>query len=312
MKSDYRLWQLGHDEFERLVVHMCFKLLGPGTVAFADGRDGGRDARFTGTAIRYPSPTAPWSGKFIIQAKHTSSPVASCSDPDFHKNKSSTLALELQKVINLKKDGFLNNYILFTNRSAPGSIDVAISEFKTNSGIVNFEIIAKETMHTIIDAEPDLIKICDLDRLRGPLRIDPIDLKEIIEEFHTNAAIKKVDLSGMPSFSYLNISEKNRINDLDAAYFAYMTSESEPYFNDIDRFLKHPANQSLAEKYQDLAHDFNAKVFSRRQEFAGFSTVLSHLYEQVSSALRSLPGKRRLISAFLHYMYFNCDLGLKK
>ena len=79
----YPLYNLDDKEFEQLVALICEHILGIGTIVFADGKDGGRDAKFTGKANKYPSEREPWSGKFIIQAKHTSKPVASCSDSNF-------------------------------------------------------------------------------------------------------------------------------------------------------------------------------------------------------------------------------------
>ncbi len=65
-------WQ----DFERLVVSICDRILGTGTIHFSDGPDGGRDAAFTGRAENYPSSTKPWEGSFVIQAKHCKNPNA--------------------------------------------------------------------------------------------------------------------------------------------------------------------------------------------------------------------------------------------
>ena len=58
-------------QFEELVIEFCAELLGNGVQGFVTGPDGGRDARFSGTAMLVPSETDPWSGKIVIQAKHT-------------------------------------------------------------------------------------------------------------------------------------------------------------------------------------------------------------------------------------------------
>ena len=67
----FPLHELNWSNFEDLVVTICEEILGTGTIIFADGVDGGRDAKFTATANSFPSETSPWSGRFIIQAKHT-------------------------------------------------------------------------------------------------------------------------------------------------------------------------------------------------------------------------------------------------
>jgi len=113
---DYRLDLLDEANFESLVNTICLEILGTGVVVFSSGKDGGRDGKFTGVAQNYPSKVDNWSGKFIIQAKHSSSPIASCSDKEFEK----IVATEIVKIKKLKAKGDIDNYILFTNRKYSG------------------------------------------------------------------------------------------------------------------------------------------------------------------------------------------------
>lgn len=83
MKQDSRLYNLYNPQFEELVCHICKYILGTGVFAFSTGPDGGRDGSFEGTAEQFPSNKKPYSGKFVIQAKHTTNPTAKCSDSDF-------------------------------------------------------------------------------------------------------------------------------------------------------------------------------------------------------------------------------------
>src|SRR5262245_52055347 len=108
----YRLHELHDENFERLVIQICMQVLGMGTFSFAPGKDGGRDGRFNGTAHSFPSPKKPLSGKFVIQAKHTRNPAASCSDAAFTQ----IIKAELPKVRKLARAGELQHYLLFTNR----------------------------------------------------------------------------------------------------------------------------------------------------------------------------------------------------
>ena len=111
----YPLHDLSDSEFEKLVGLICRELLGPAVTSFAAGKDGGKDAKFTGTAQAFPSAVNPAIGKFIVQAKHTSSPVGSCSDYDFETK---TLNDELPKVKRMLDGGELTHYILPTNYKA--------------------------------------------------------------------------------------------------------------------------------------------------------------------------------------------------
>ncbi len=81
--KDYLLHTLSPGDFETLVVKLCHQILGFGTISFSTGKGGGRDAFFEGTAERNPSSRDPWSGKFVIQAKHTERSAASCSERSF-------------------------------------------------------------------------------------------------------------------------------------------------------------------------------------------------------------------------------------
>lgn len=72
----YAYEDLSDDQFERLIVILCQRLLGIAVQGFSKGPDGGRDAKFVGTAELFPSTTAPWKGTVIIQAKHTNGYIA--------------------------------------------------------------------------------------------------------------------------------------------------------------------------------------------------------------------------------------------
>ena len=75
MKFAYE--DLSDGQFETLIVLLCQRLLGAAVQGFAKGPDGGRDAKFMGTAELHPSKNAPWVGTTIVQAKHTNGTVNS-------------------------------------------------------------------------------------------------------------------------------------------------------------------------------------------------------------------------------------------
>ena len=136
---DYRMENLSEDDFENLVNTLCQKILGTGTVSFSKGKDGGRDGRFNGTANDYPSKSKPWSGQFIIQAKHTSDYKASCSDKAFFGYKTCIVNKEVEKVQKLKANGEIDNYLLFTNRKETGSRENAVKHICNETGLKNVQ-----------------------------------------------------------------------------------------------------------------------------------------------------------------------------
>ena len=82
MKFAYE--DLSEDQFEKLIVLLCQRLLGISVKGFAKGPDGGRDAKFVGTAELHPSKAAPWAGTVIVQAKHTNGYNRHFGEADFH------------------------------------------------------------------------------------------------------------------------------------------------------------------------------------------------------------------------------------
>lgn len=90
---------LSDGQFEELVIELCVELLGHGAQGFVTGKDGGRDARFVGTAKLVPSEAEPWNGRIVIQVKHTELLNKTFSESDFSGHgESSVLAKELPRI----------------------------------------------------------------------------------------------------------------------------------------------------------------------------------------------------------------------
>lgn len=309
---DYRLYELSEDSFEHIVCQICRSILGMGTVSFSKGRDGGRDGRFEGTAQKYPSTASQWSGKFIIQAKHTTNPLASCSDNEFLVNQTSVVNKEIPRIKELFENSEVNNYLLFTNRKLTGTTDNDIrTKIIEETGVSNVGVIGLETLGAYFDADPELIRVCHLDQLIGPLRFHPEELREIIVAFHDQSVVKDVSDSGRFSFTYMKIEEKNELNRLSERFFSLIKQRSEPYFGELENFLQNPVNDELREQYYNIADEFNAKLTIRRDQFGAFEEIFEVLYDRVIEKVPALKDKRRLINVFLHYMYCSCDIGEK-
>jgi hypothetical protein len=108
---DYNLSGLDPRTFQHLVQALCVQELGPGVVVYGDGRDGARDATFTGR-VNYPSPPHNWDGYLVIQAKFFQKPTG---DP---KKDGQWLAKQLQADLAKFADGKHNPpdyYLLITN-----------------------------------------------------------------------------------------------------------------------------------------------------------------------------------------------------
>jgi hypothetical protein len=127
----YAYEDLSEDQFEVLVVLICQRLLGMATQGFAKGIDGGRDAKFVGTAELHPSRANPWVGITIIQAKHTNGYNRHFAEADFYSPKGTTTVLgkELPRIKKLRVAGQLNHYMLFANRRLAGNAETEIRAY---------------------------------------------------------------------------------------------------------------------------------------------------------------------------------------
>jgi Tetratricopeptide repeat/NB-ARC domain len=167
--KDYLLHTLSPGDFETLVVKLCHEILGIGTISFSSGKDGGRDAFFEGTAERYPSSRDPWSGKFVIQAKHTEKADASCSDSDFDRllfsqsRRPGAPKPEAAKVAALRDEGQCDCYILFTNRKL-GSLTEKklVGQLRQETGVPNVAILGKETLTSYLEDAPQIAEALHL------------------------------------------------------------------------------------------------------------------------------------------------------
>ena len=308
--NDYRLHELSGGEFENLVIQLCRELLGTGVMNFSEGKDGGRDGRFHGTANKFPSQSDPWSGRFIIQAKRTANPVARCADREFK----TVLENEFPNIRKLKAAKELEIYLVFTNRKMSAGTDAILKKLiRDNTNVQRNDILGLEAISSHLDAHPNVLTACGLDRFKGPLIIHPEELAEVINAFHDNRdVVTNVDETKF-SFEYTDLeAKKNPINGLSAEYFEIIKENSDPYFADIQKFLVNPINLELAESYYTLADEFRTKITAQRNRFGTFNEVLCYLYDEILLRVPSLKRRRRLVNVFLHFMYCNCDIGRRK
>jgi hypothetical protein len=304
--NTYRLYELHDEDFEQLVIQICIKVLGTGVFSFAPGKDGGRDGRFTGTAQAYPSAESPLSGKFVIQAKHTRNGAASCSDKDFTQ----ILKEELTRIKALVKSGDLEHYLLFTNRRLTGVKDAQVRQrLRKVRKLKTGDIFGKETITSHLVSNHKIWRDLGFERDGTPFRVNPTDLVTVIKDFHNAVKGRKNIFKSATNFTHVKKNKKNKINKLSAEYYEYIQSDSLPHFDRIKRFLEDSRNEPLRAMYHDAADDFKAKIITFRGKFSSFDEILTFLYDEILSAGTFQAGQKRLVKIFLHYMYFDCDIG---
>jgi len=304
---NFPLYELDWQEFEKLVVTICDKILGIGTINFSPGKDGGRDAKFNGKAENFPSKASPWEGRFIIQAKHTDNPIAKCSDAEFKNKLDNEVSNRLRKLVDNHE---LNYYLVFTNRKLSGITDSRISYFINTNLKVENQIIGEEKIQHWLKEYPEIPKVHNLNKLFIPLDFYEKDLKEIIIAFSKMrtelgaAALKKIE-----QLKNTDKTTKNELNKLGKEYFDIIRKNSLSYFVDIETFLKDPLNKEYLNFYKNTISDLQAEITIKREEYNNFEEILEELYKYVLSRNLDFKDNRKLIRVFLHYMYWHCDIG---
>lgn len=308
---DYRLENLSDDDFEKLVNILCQDILGRGTVSFTKGRDGGRDGRFNGTANSYPSKSFPWSGKFIIQAKHTEDYKASCSDNNFFENQTSIINKEIDKIKELQSKNEIDNYLLFTNRKETEAREKAVKYIKSKTGLKNVDIIGKDTIESWLSQNIKIVKQFGLDKFTLPFEFYEEDIKEVIQIFHDNTPKLKTIESVIKR---PDIEDKNRINNLDEAYFKNIIIEDlNRYHKQILDFLNDPKNEVYAGYYEETSIELKRVIEANIDKFDNFKIVFEYLKQYIlEKEPERLKKYRNIIPAFFHFMYYQCDIGREK
>lgn len=312
----YRLELLSDDDFEKMVNTICEKILGTGVISFRKGKDGGSDGRFSGTANNFPSNSGNWSGEFVIQAKHTDNPIASCSDYGFEKK---IVPEEIEKLKKLKASGELDNYLLFTNRKFTGVKGKNIrKEIIDRVGIDNVEIIGIETINSYLSSNKDIVKQYGLDKYNIPFDFSDEEIKQLIIEFKRQYPdieddIKEEVARVKYDYEKISIALKNEKNQLGETYYTeVILSNSLQYFDKIDTFLENPINKDLKDYYFDIVDELRDLIIVKREDFGAFEEIFVFIYKSVCESNDSrLKGKKRYVNTFLHYMYHTCSIGLK-
>lgn len=309
----YPIHELTATEFEQLVTLICRNIMGVGITSFAPGPDGGKDARFEGTANAFPSEAAPASGKFIIQAKHTSKPQASCSDNDFENT---IVGKEIKAIKRQYEAGQCTHYLLFTNRMKTGGAEVRIpARITGDTGVQNVWLRSTEDIERELSLHPEIVEAAGLNKFRAPIQFSPEDIRDVIVALHEHREAISSTFDSQHDFtSYPGLERKNEINGLSPAYNKYICDDSMKNFPAIRVFLENHRNQSFADQYHAVADDLKGQIIAHRDRFDKFDDVLEGiavLVRERSPELQAAP-KRLMIKKLVHYMYVNCDIGEKE
>ena len=312
----YAYENLGDEQFEVLIVFLCQKLLGISVQGFSKGIDGGRDAKFVGTAELFPSKAAPWIGTAIIQAKHTNGYNRNFSETDFYNPKQGTesvLSKELPRIRELRANKQLDHYMLFANRRLAANAQSEIIDYISVGCDIpptSIYLCGLEQLEIWLKRFPDVARLANLDLVDSPLIVSPDDLSEIIQAFaRSREAIKAVlDTPPTPRLTY---ADKNKINNMTREYAEQQRKRYLKETPQIYTFLAAPENEDLLGMYESVVDEFQSKILSKRKNYQTFDAVMEYLVDLLfeRDAILRQHAHKRLTRAVLFYMYWNCDIG---
>ena len=313
MKFAYE--DLSDDQFEVLIVLLCQRLLGIAVQGFAKGPDGGRDAKFVGTAELHPSKTAPWVGTVIVQAKHTNGYNRSFSELDFYSTSSSNTVVgkEVPRIKKLREAKQLDHYMLFANRRLTGNSETEIRDhIAAECGVPasSIYLCGLEQLELWLKRFPEVAQEANLDAVDSPLIVSPDDLAEVVQAL----ARQKDGLTALlddPPTVRVTYEEKNTLNNMTPAYAKEQRRKYLKETAQIRTFLAAPENIELLRMYESVVDEFQLKILAKRKDYQTFDEVMEYLVDLLFNrdpVLRQHAHKR-LTRAILFYMYWNCDIG---
>ena len=311
----YAYEDLSDEQFETLAVFLCQRLLGISVQGFTKGPDGGRDAKFVGTAELHPSKAAPWVGTTIIQAKHTNGYNRNFSESDFYSTSSTNTVLgkEIPRIKKLRDKKQLDHYMLFANRRLAGNAESEIRTYIAKQCVIPADSIylcGLEQLEIWLKTFPEVSKLANLDPVDSPLIVSPDDLAEVVQALarQVDVASAMLDDPPMPRVTY---EQKNVLNAMSDAYAKVQRKKYLKETMQIHAFLAAPENLDLLRMYESVVDEFQLKIIAKRKDYQTFDAVMEYLVDLLFNRdpILRQHAHKRLTRAVLFYMYWNCDIG---
>ena len=309
----YAYEDLSPDQFENLIVFLCQQLLGISVQGFSKGKDGGRDAKFVGTADIFPSKSEPWKGTVIIQAKHTNGYNKKFSESDFFSitGESNIIAEEIPKIKKLKDNNQVDHYMLFSNRGLGANVESEIRAYiSTECGLPEGSIFlfGVEQLENYFKTFQNVPKLANLDPIDSPLIVSPDDLAEIVQALARNKNTIQESIEHPPT-ERVSFEKKNILNNMSDEY---AKAQRKRYLKDteqIRKFLSAPENNELLQLYETVIDEFNFKIIAKRKNYQLFDEIVNYLTDLLFNRDPVLRQHKKLTRTMLFYMYWNCDIG---
>lgn len=309
----YAYEDMGDEQFEVLVVFVCRRLLGAGVQNFSKGPDGGRDAKFAGTADLHPSSAAPWSGTTIVQSKHANGYNQSFSETAFFSPTSeyTVIGKELPRIKLLRAAGELDHYMLFSNRRLSAQAEQRIkSHIAKECGIPvsSIYLCGVEQLELHLKDFDDIPAKAKLDMVDSPLIVSSSEIADVVEALAASKAdiAAALDVPPEPRTSY---KEKNALNNMTADYAKALQKRYLKETPLIKSFLAAPESAEYLRAYDAAADELHLKIVAKKKDHQTFDEIMNYAIDLLFARDPVLRANKRLTRAVLFYMYWNCDIG---
>ncbi len=311
----YAYEDLSSDQFETLIVLLCQRLLGMSVQGFATGPDGGRDAKFVGTAELHPSKAAPWVGTTIVQAKHTNGYNRHFAESDFFSNsaEANVIGKETPRIKKLRDAKQLDHYMLFANRRLAGNAESDIRDHiaaKSGLALSSIYLCGLEQLELWLKNFSEVARVANLDPVDSPLIVSPDELAEVVQALARQKDGLKEVLDDPPTLR-VTYEQKNALNVMTADYAKAQRHRYLKETAQIRAFLAAPENLELLHLYESVVDEFQLKIIAKRKNYQTFDEVMEYLVDLLfgRDAVLRQRAHKRLTRAMLFYMYWNCDIG---
>jgi hypothetical protein len=306
----YPYYEMSEAQYQNLVNCICKKVLGTTTQTYSPGKDDGKDASFVGTAAEIPNHSHPWTGTFIVQAKHTNRPFAKFSDNQFYSenSQSTVLAKELPKIKKLHEKNELDYYLLFSNRNLSGTVDTKIKQYifqNTGVPVNNILLFGNDDTERLLKQFPEIVRCAEIDPVNFPLTADPSELAEVILKMVDQQSKIIYDAeSSIPPRTPM--SEKIKLNNMTQDYAALIINEI-GNFDPIQQFLQN--DDESRNYYESVVTELNAKIVAKRQDYQSFDEIIEYIYDLFISRDQDLKKHNKTLRQLLYFMFWFCDIG---
>ncbi|UKS29948.1 hypothetical protein LOZ80_13815 [Paenibacillus sp. HWE-109] len=187
----------------------------------------------------------------------------------------------------------------------------AISISKIRAILEGKGLEIKEDIHIQNNVNQVLLNNEEKIFIKQPLTFYEEDIKDLILFFaeeceDIKSSLDNFDLDGP------EIEIKNVINNLSDEYFKHIRDKHLSYFSKIKNFLADPRNRKFLKMYTSTTDELQFKITSKRSDFNKFEEILIYLVDYILLRnIDKLRSDRNLIWVFIHFMYWNCDIGDK-